>query len=119
LKKEGTKILNENKFIIGLNNIMQNKEYRDFMNEFATDMNDIKIIILYQKLYDSIEKQYFDKYKIKIPNKLLLVILTKLFSNNKVRKIIMNRYLDFIKYGTNTNLIDLKNNSYNNLLLLN
>ena len=92
----------------------------DFMNEFGNDWNDIKVIILYQKLYQSIKKQYYNKYNKKIPNKLLIVILVKLFENNKVRKIIMNRFIEYINSEIkDDNIIDLRNNSYNNLLLLN
>ncbi len=120
IKKESSKIFKENKFIIGLNKIMQNNDYIDFMNEFGNDWNDIKVIILYQKLYQSIKKQYYNKYNKKIPNKLLIVILVKLFENNKVRKIIMNRFIEYINSEIkDDNIIDLRNNSYNNLLLLN
>lgn len=120
IEKESSKILKENKFIIGLNKIMQNNDYIDFMNEFGNDWNDIKVIILYQKLYQSIKKQYYNKYNKKIPNKLLIVILVKLFENNKVRKIIMNRFVEYINSEIkDDNIIDLRNNSYNNLLLLN
>jgi vacuolar-type H+-ATPase subunit F/Vma7 len=99
---------------------MQNNDYIDFMNEFGNDWNDIKVIILYQKLYQSIKKQYYNKYNKKIPNKLLIVILVKLFENNKVRKIIMNRFVEYINSEIkDDNIIDLRNNSYNNLLLLN
>lgn len=120
IEKESSKILKENKFIISLNKIMQNNDYINFMNEFGNDWNDIKVIILYQKLYQSIKKQYYNKYNKKIPNKLLIVILVKLFENNKVRKIIMNRFVEYINSEINDdNIIDLRNNSYNNLLLLN
>ncbi len=120
IEKESSKIFKENKFIIGLNKIMQNNDYIDFMNEFGNDWNDIKVIILYQKLYQSIKKQYYNKYNKKIPNKLLIVILVKLFENNKVRKIIMNRFIEYINSEIkDDNIIDLRNNSYNNLLLLN
>jgi hypothetical protein len=93
--KEGEKILEENDFFNGLENVMQNYEFRSFYNKYFKDSTDIKTVIMYMKLYETIELEYLERNSKPIEKELLAFMLRELINNNVTRKIILKSFENF------------------------
>ena len=98
--KKGEIILKENDFFNDLDYIMSNNNFRLFYDKYFKDFSDVKVVILYMKLYETIQKEYFEINNKEIEKELLAYIIKELMSDNFTRKIIMN---SFNEYENNNN----------------
>jgi hypothetical protein len=92
---EGGKILEKNKFFSDLENIMSNNEFKKFYDKYFKNFNDIKVILLYMKLYETIKKEYFEKNNKEIEKELLAYIIKHLMMDNITRKMIFKSFNNF------------------------
>ena len=113
LLNEGGKILKKNKFFNDLENIMNNNEFKIFYDEYFKNFNDIKVILLYMKLYETIQKEYFEKNNKEIEKELLAYIIKNLMMDNITRKEIFksfNTFTDEKSIINNSSILDIFNN---------
>jgi hypothetical protein len=119
--KKGSDILKNNKFFNDLDNIMDKKNnFRLFYNEYFKDFTDIKTIILYMKLYETIENEYLERNGTNIEKELLAYMIKELMNDSVSRK---NIFESFYKFTDNNNpnnkkyVLDLfdNNNNKNNV----
>jgi hypothetical protein len=94
--KNGKEIIEENDFFRELNSIMNNNEFRIFYNKYFNDFSDIKVMVLYMKLYETIQKEYKDKNGNDIENEMLVFIMKELMNDNSTRKSILNSFQSYI-----------------------
>jgi hypothetical protein len=99
--KEGSIILNENDFFKDLNNTMENIEFKDFYEKYFRTSIDIKIILLYMKLYETIKLEYKKQNNNEIEKELLAYIIRELMSDKYSRKNILESF-DMFFDGKNT-----------------
>jgi len=100
IMKKGKIILKENDFFNDLDYIMSDNSFRIFYDKYFKDFNDVKVIILYMKLYETIQKEYFEINNKEIEKELLAYIIKEVMSDNFTRKIIMK---SFDEYENNNN----------------
>ena len=113
LLNEGGKILKKNKFFNDLENIMSNSEFKEFYDEYFKNFNDIKVILLYMKLYETIQKEYFEKNNKEIEKELLAYIIKNLMMDNITRKAIFksfNTFTDEKSIINNSSILDIFEN---------
>ncbi len=94
--KVGKEIIEENDFFKNLNSIMENKEFKDFYDKYFKDFSDIKVVVLYMKLYETIQIEYRDKYNCEIENEMLFFLMKELINENSSRKYIFNSFQNYI-----------------------
>jgi len=119
LIKNGEIILKENKFFNDLDFIMNNYEFRYFYDNYFNDITDIKTVIMYMKLYETIQREYKEKNGIDIENELLIYIIKELMSDSNSRKNILDSFISFME-NNNSNkkfLLDIFER-YDNMKLL-
>jgi hypothetical protein len=92
---EGKVILNENNFFKDLDNIMANNEFRNFYDKYFNNFTDTKIILLYMKLYETLQLEYKEKNGYEIEKELLAYIMKELMSDNISRKNIIEAFNDY------------------------
>jgi len=107
--KKGKNILEENHFFNGLENIMQNTEFRTFYDKFFKDYSDIKTVVLYMKLYETIETEYKKVNEKDIEKEFLAYMMKKLMCDNIMRKNIIKLFNDFSENNNKNNkfLLDI------------
>lgn len=113
LLNEGGKVLKKNKFFNDLENIMSNCEFKKFYDEYFKNFNDIKVILLYMKLYETIQKEYFEKNNKEIEKELLAYIIKNLMMDNITRKAIFksfNTFTDEKSIINNSSILDIFEN---------
>ena len=93
--KKGNHILDDNPFFNGLDNVMQNAEFRNFYDKYFKDYSDIKTVILYMKLYQTIEEEYKNINGCDIDKGFLAYMLKELMCNDITRKNILKSFNDF------------------------
>jgi hypothetical protein len=98
--KKGEIILQENDFFNDLDYIMRDNNFRNFYDKYFKDFSDVKIVLLYMKLYETIQKEYFEVNNKEIEKELLAYIIKELMSDNFTRKNIIN---SFNEYENNNN----------------
>jgi len=102
LKKHGKKELHNNLFFRDLNELMQsNTKFRIFYDKYFKDSSDIQTVILYLKLYETLEieyKQYNNNET--VDEDLLIYAIKELMSNESTRKNILS---SFDRYNQNKN----------------
>jgi hypothetical protein len=105
---EGQKILKENDFFNGLNNIMSNNVFRLFYDKYFGDITDVNTVILYMKLYETIQKEYKTIYNVDIQKELLVYMMKELMSDNNTRKNILESFYNYSNNkNNNKNLLDI------------
>jgi hypothetical protein len=113
LLNEGGKVLKKNKFFNDLEDIMSNCEFKKFYDEYFKNFNDIKVILLYMKLYETIQKEYFEKNNKEIEKELLAYIIKNLMMDNITRKAIFksfNTFTDEKSIINNYSILDIFEN---------
>ena len=110
------KILSENEFFNDLDNIMTDDKFRTFYNKYFKNFNDIKTVLLYMKLYETIQLEYKEQNNCDIDNELLAYMISELMNNSDTRKMIINSFNNFTDLNINENrskrfLLDIFENS--------
>ena len=100
IMKKGKIILKENDFFNDLDYIMSDDNFRIFYDKYFKDFSDVKIVLLYMKLYETIQKEYFEINNKEIEKELLAYIIKELMCDNFTRKNIMK---SFNEYENNNN----------------
>jgi hypothetical protein len=109
--KDGKKILNENNFFNELDSIMSDNKFRSFYDEYFKDFSDIKVVLMYMKLYETIQKEYIERYGIEIEKELLVVMMKELMSEHSTRKTIIDSFNNFTELnGKRQTILDIFEN---------
>ena len=118
LKKHGKKELHNNLFFCDLNELMQSDtKFRIFYDKYFKDSSDVQTVILYLKLYETLEieyKQYNNNEK--VDEDLLIYAIKELMSNESTRKNILSSF-DRYNQHKNNNTNKNKNKNKNKYLL--
>tara|TARA_Y100000589_G_scaffold282574_1_gene280136 strand:+ start:112 stop:447 length:336 start_codon:yes stop_codon:yes gene_type:complete len=82
-------------FFIDLYKLMNNSEFRNFYNKYFTVWTNIDTMIMYFKLYEIIELNFFKKFNRSIKKNEILFLLNNIIKNNLLRKIVIDNYILF------------------------
>jgi hypothetical protein len=106
---EGKHILQENDFFNDLDNIMCDINFRSFYNTYFKDFTDIKVVLLYMKLYETIQIEYKEHNGVDIEKELLAYMIKELMSDNESRKNIYKAFYNFTdnKQANNKFILDI------------
>ncbi len=105
--QKGKKILEENDFFSKLDKLMQDKDFREFYDKYFKSYTDVQTVILYMKLYQTLETEYEKRFDEKIPKELLAFTMKEIFVDNTMRKITMESFNNFMN-----NYEDAKKNEF-------
>ena len=94
---------------------MSDSNFRIFVNKYLDKWDNIKNIILFIKLFDKIEKEYYKIFKKNISKQEMLYSIKHLFSDNDLRKVILKSYDNFQKYNNNDKFLKLINSENSEL----
>lgn len=113
--EEGKKILQKNDFFNSLDVIMTNHDFRSFYDNYFKDFTDIKVVILYMKLYETIQIEYKERNGVSIKKEFLAYMIKELMNNNESRKYIHEAFYNFTdnKQSNNKFILDIFYNSEN------
>ena len=113
--KEGKKILDKNDFFNSLDVVMANDDFRTFYDNYFKDFTDIKVVILYMKLYETIQIEYKERNGVPIKKEFLAYMIKELMNNNESRKYIHEAFYNFTdnKQSNNKFILDIFYNSEN------
>ena len=100
--EEGKKILNENIFFNDLDKLMNDQKFKKFYDNYLNDFNDIKVVILYIKLYETIKSEYRDRYNLEIDKELLIYMIRELMTDKNSRKMIFESFHNFTEGNNNS-----------------
>lgn len=109
-ENKGNKILNKNKFFSDFTSLMRNIEFKEFYDNYFNDWSDIQTMIFYMKIYSTIEKLYFSKYKNHISDDLMTYVLHKIITTNETRKIAIELFKNF--KGEKSDVLDTNKLTY-------
>ena len=111
---DGKVILSENSFFNDLNNIMNNNEFRNFYDKYFNDFSDTKVVLLYMKLYETLQIEYREKNGCDVEKEVLAYIMKELMTDNISRKNIFDAFNDYTennnKNGNKKYLLDIFEN---------
>lgn len=96
---EGRQIYEENEFLRDLYNMMSDANFRIFVNKYLDKWDNIKNIILFIKLFETIEKEYYSIFNKEIKKEEMLYTIKHLFADKDLRKIVMDSYHNFENYN--------------------
>ena len=104
IKKRGKKELDTNPFFTDLNELMRHdNKFRIFYDKYCKDSSDVKTVIIYMKLYETLELEYKERMIEETESareEILICAIKELMSNESTRKSILN---SFNRYNQNTN----------------
>lgn len=103
IKSKGKQILQENDFFADLDYIMSDNSFRSFYSKYFKDYTDIKTVLLYMKLYETIQVEYKERHNKDIDKELLAYMMKELMCNENSRKKIVESFNNFIENTNNGN----------------
>ncbi len=92
---KGRKILEENQFFQKIESLMKDEKFRSFYDEYFKSSIDIQTVILYLKLYETLEYEYESKYQQPIPKELMAYTIQSIFTDKKMRGYTMESFQQF------------------------
>lgn len=111
LEERGKHIYKSNKHLRRIGKLMENPEFREFVNEYMDNLDELKSMIMFIKLYQAIEKH--SQNELSPCQK--IAILQDAITNGKIRQEIcngMHRWLNgettFALNDTNRNCTELR-----------
>ena len=110
INKEGEKIYNNNTYFKDLHDMMQNKQFRTFYDKYYRNWGEIEVMMMYMKLYESIENEYFQQFNEKISKEKVLYIVKEIIKNKGSRKYTLNKFKEL------KNIKNIKISKINNLI---
>jgi hypothetical protein len=81
INKKGIVLYRKNKNFKMLVDIMENKKFREFYNLYLKDVDNIKLALLFMKLYETVEKNS----KVKLTPYQKISIVKDIFENRELR----------------------------------
>ena len=113
--KKGEKILEKNNFFNSLDIVMSDINFRSFYNTYFKDFTDIKVVLLYMKLYETIQIEYKERNGVEIEKEFLAYMIKELMSDNDSRKNIYEAFYNFTdnKQVNNKFILDIFDNNQN------
>jgi hypothetical protein len=81
INKKGIVLYRKNKNFKMLADIMENKKFREFYNLYLKDIDNIKLALLFMKLYESVEKNS----KVRLTPYQKISIVKDIFENRELR----------------------------------
>ena len=118
---DGKVILSENSFFNDLDNIMNNIEFRNFYDKYFKDFTDMKVVLLYMKLYETLQIEYREKNGYDVEKEVLAYMMKELMTDNISRKNIFDAFNDYTqnvnKNGNKKYLLDIFENKNKKIML--
>ena len=107
MKQIGKKELITNPFFNDMNELMQNKVFKTFYDKYFKDSSDIKTVLLYLKLYETLQIEYKDRNNKDIDEEVLIYAIKELMTTKISRQNIIQAF--DIYFNQNTITHTLKN----------
>lgn len=85
----------QSKFLRDLHSVMKNPEFSTFFDEYCSDWTDTQTVLMYMKLYKTLEQQYSKKHGKPIHPELLLYAMKQIFSDSKYRQMVVKSFEKF------------------------
>ena len=82
---------------------MSDNSFRSFYSKYFKDYTDIKTVLLYMKLYETIQVEYKERHNKDIDKELLAYMMKELMCNENSRKKIVESFNNFIENTNNGN----------------
>ena len=114
-KEKGKKILQNNNFFNELNEIMKDDKFRPFYEKYFQDSTDVKSVLLYLKLYETLQKEYKERNDKDIDEELLVYMMKELMTNKVTQQHII---CSFDNYFNTSNQNQNQNQSITKRYLL-
>lgn len=87
----------KNIFFDNLYNLMNDKSFKFFYDEYFDTWDNIEVMIMYIKLFDLIQNEYFKKFHKIITNDEMNEYLFKIMNNKVLRKMVVDSFLNYKK----------------------
>lgn len=81
-EKKGKQIYKENEHYRRLSNVMEHPEFREFYNLYMSDWDSVKLIVMFMKVYEAVEKHS----KIELTPFQKISIVKDVIDNNELRQ---------------------------------
>ena len=87
----------KNNFFDELYNIMKNNEFKKFYNNYLDSWDNCEVMIMYLKLFETIETEYFKKFNQNISHKLMNAYLSKIMNDSILRQAVIESFSKYRK----------------------
>ena len=101
-KEKGKKILQNNNFFNELNEIMKDDKFRPFYEKYFQDSTDVKSVLLYLKLYETLQKEYKERNDKDIDEELLVYMMKELMTNKVTQQHIICSFDNYFNTTSTT-----------------
>lgn len=96
--KKGAKLIKENEFFKDLSNLMENKEFSNFLQKYMFNSLEIKNSLIYIKIYELVKNKLgLFKDNRNVNKCVVTYILYNIMTNDKYRKVFLKATDDFIE----------------------
>jgi len=103
VKKESDNILNdENNFFKKLDDVMRDPIFKSFYEEYFKNFTDIKTVILYMKLYESLTNVYKNNMNHEMPKELLVYTMKTIMEEKDLRRSTVQSFQNFVENNKQT-----------------
>lgn len=103
VKRQGENILkDENNFFKKLDDVMSDHVFKSFYDEYFRNFTDIKTVIMYMKLYESLTNVYKTNMNHDMPKELLVNTMKTIMEEKDLRRSTVQSFQTFVESNKQT-----------------
>lgn len=106
LKEQGDVILNNHEFYKDLSDLMEDEKFSNFFDKYFTDMNEIKISIVYMKIYKEFKTKWRELTDTELDKRINIYLMWKMMKDSESNKFALHTVL---KHLENPKKVDIFN----------
>jgi hypothetical protein len=103
---QGEKVLSSHDFYRDLSEIMEDEKFSNFFDKYFTSMNEIKISVVYMKLYQEFKKTWKKMTDNELDKRINTFLLWKLMKDREINRFTLHTVMKHLENPNKVNIID-------------
>ena len=109
LKEKGDDILKNHTFFKDLSELMEDEKFSNFFDKYFTDMNEIKVSLVYMKLYKEFKEKWMELTETELDKRINIYLMWKMMKDRESNKFALHTVLKHLENPGKTDIFsDLK-----------
>ena len=103
---QGEKVLSDHDFYRDLSEIMEDEKFSNFFDKYFTSMSEIKISVVYMKLYQEFKKTWKKMTDNELDKRINTFLLWKLMKDKEINRFTLHTVMKHLEDPNKVNIID-------------
>ena len=104
--KKGEKLIETNEFFRDLSEIMENEMFVQFFNKYFIDSNEVKVTMIYMKLYNAFKEKWEDLSSEELDKRINTFLVWKIMKDSNTSRFAIHTVLEHLNKPKNVDIFE-------------